>query len=281
MSPAGAHRCRSGADVTMSNAPEQPGPRRSTLGHEPPPGGRRPGRRRASSWPSCPSGGASGGSPGGGRRAAEAKADGQDRCPTKPAEKEGRGRRKPQEEPGLSARGRLGRRARSPACVSAGVALHPAGRPATAADGRRPRGGPDLRRPRRPDDALLRAVPRATAGRTSLVQVGRRAATRRRPSGSCTRPASSLAGLLIMFASLQLARTEQRANAVLRRMLYGFNSVFVGLLLLLRPDRGQRGLVHLKVPNTLVTNDTAFTELSERVEASSSTRSTSRSTSTW
>src|SRR5687767_5384425 len=42
-----------------------------------------------------------------------------------------------------------------------------------------------------------------------------------------------LAGLLIMFVSLQLARTEQRANALLRRILYGFNSVFVGLLLLL------------------------------------------------
>jgi len=39
-----------------------------------------------------------------------------------------------------------------------------------------------------------------------------------------------LAGLLIMFASVQVARVEQRNNAVLRRIMYGFNTVFVGLL---------------------------------------------------
>ena len=71
-----------------------------------------------------------------------------------------------------------------------------------------------------------------------------------------------LAGLLIMFASLQLARTEQRANATLRRVLYGFNTVFVGLLLLLVLI-AVNIVSFIKVPKTLVTNDTAFTELSD------------------
>jgi hypothetical protein len=71
-----------------------------------------------------------------------------------------------------------------------------------------------------------------------------------------------LLGLLIMFASLQLARTEQRTNAALRRVLYGFNSVFVGLLLLLLLVIASV-FVFIRVPNTLVTNDSAFTGLSE------------------
>jgi hypothetical protein len=71
-----------------------------------------------------------------------------------------------------------------------------------------------------------------------------------------------LVGLLIMFASLQLARTEQRSNAALRRVLYGFNSVFVGLLLLLLLVI-VNVFVFIRVPNTLVTNDSAFTGLSD------------------
>src|SRR5262249_6642243 len=39
-------------------------------------------------------------------------------------------------------------------------------------------------------------------------------------------------GLAIMFLSLQLARTEERTNPLLRRLLYGFNAVLSGLLLL-------------------------------------------------
>lgn len=71
-----------------------------------------------------------------------------------------------------------------------------------------------------------------------------------------------LAGLLIMFASLQLARTEQRTNAALRRVLYGFNSVFVGLLVLLVLIV-INVIVFVKVPTTLVTTESAFTELNE------------------
>lgn len=71
-----------------------------------------------------------------------------------------------------------------------------------------------------------------------------------------------LIGLMIMFASLQLARTEQRTNAPLRRVLYGFNSIFVGLLLLLLLVI-INVFAFIKVPNTLVTNDSAFTGLSD------------------
>jgi hypothetical protein len=41
-----------------------------------------------------------------------------------------------------------------------------------------------------------------------------------------------LIGLALMFASLQLARTDIRSSAVLRRILYGYNAVLTGLLLL-------------------------------------------------
>jgi hypothetical protein len=39
-------------------------------------------------------------------------------------------------------------------------------------------------------------------------------------------------GLLLMFSSLQVGKTEERANAVLRRMLYGYNVALTALLLL-------------------------------------------------
>jgi ABC-type uncharacterized transport system len=71
-----------------------------------------------------------------------------------------------------------------------------------------------------------------------------------------------LAGLLVMFASLQLARVEERSNAMLRRVLYGFNSVFMGLLLLLVLVV-INVFVFIKVPGTLATNESAFTGLSE------------------
>jgi hypothetical protein len=71
-----------------------------------------------------------------------------------------------------------------------------------------------------------------------------------------------LAGLLIMFASLQLARTEQRTHANLRRALYGFNSVFVGLLLLLVLIC-VNVFAFIKVPTTLATNESAFQGLSD------------------
>jgi hypothetical protein len=39
-------------------------------------------------------------------------------------------------------------------------------------------------------------------------------------------------GLAVMFAGLQLARTEERSNATLRRLLYGYNAFLAALLLL-------------------------------------------------
>jgi hypothetical protein len=41
-----------------------------------------------------------------------------------------------------------------------------------------------------------------------------------------------VAGLLLMFSSLQIVKTEERSNAILRRMLYGYNVVLTALLLL-------------------------------------------------
>ena len=70
------------------------------------------------------------------------------------------------------------------------------------------------------------------------------------------------AGLMIMFVSIQLARSEERTNAGLRRVLYGFNSVFVGLLLLLVLV-AVNIVSFIRLPTTLVTNDSAFTELAD------------------
>jgi hypothetical protein len=42
-----------------------------------------------------------------------------------------------------------------------------------------------------------------------------------------------LAGLAVMFVSLQVVRSEERTSAVLRRLVYGYNAVLTGLLLLL------------------------------------------------
>jgi hypothetical protein len=42
-----------------------------------------------------------------------------------------------------------------------------------------------------------------------------------------------LAGLAVMFLSLQTVRTEERSSAGLRRLLYGYNAVLTGLLLLI------------------------------------------------
>ena len=41
-----------------------------------------------------------------------------------------------------------------------------------------------------------------------------------------------IGGLALMFLSLQFARTEERENALLRRLLYGYNAGLAGLLLL-------------------------------------------------
>ena len=135
------------------------------------------------------------------------------------------------------------------ALLSAGLAVHSAAGPGRARDGR-------------PREVLtfggtaglltaLAACSSATAG-TRAWSSGLAAATRREAKWVLYAAAIFLAGLLIMFASLQLARTEQRANATLRRVLYGFNSVFVGLLLLARADRHQHRSPSCNVPTTLV-----------------------------
>jgi hypothetical protein len=43
--------------------------------------------------------------------------------------------------------------------------------------------------------------------------------------------AAFFCGLAIMFLSLQLARTQERSSAMLRRLLYGYNTALMGLLL--------------------------------------------------
>jgi gliding motility-associatede transport system auxiliary component len=70
------------------------------------------------------------------------------------------------------------------------------------------------------------------------------------------------AGLIFMFASLQLARAEERANVTLRRVLYGFNAVFLGLLLVMVLI-AVNVFSFLKVPSTLVTTEAAFTGLTD------------------
>src|SRR5947209_6093374 len=42
-----------------------------------------------------------------------------------------------------------------------------------------------------------------------------------------------VAGLGVMFASLQVARTEERKSLFLRRLVYGYNAALTGILLLL------------------------------------------------
>lgn len=44
--------------------------------------------------------------------------------------------------------------------------------------------------------------------------------------------AAGLFGLAVMFASLLLARSEERSNVFMRRLLYGYNAALTGLLLL-------------------------------------------------
>src|SRR5262249_57451715 len=42
---------------------------------------------------------------------------------------------------------------------------------------------------------------------------------------------AAVGGLVLMFASLQLARSVERVSAGMRRLLYGYNAVLTGLLL--------------------------------------------------
>lgn len=74
------------------------------------------------------------------------------------------------------------------------------------------------------------------------------------------------AGLTLMFFSTQLGRAEQRNSVLLRRVMYGFNAVFQGILIVYVLI-GLNIFVFAKVPTTLVVNDTAFTELQPESKA--------------
>ena len=71
-----------------------------------------------------------------------------------------------------------------------------------------------------------------------------------------------LAGLVIVFLSVQLARAEERRSVVFRRILYGSNAVLSGLLLLLLLAV-VNVIVFLKLPDNVITTTTAFKGLSE------------------
>ena len=45
--------------------------------------------------------------------------------------------------------------------------------------------------------------------------------------------AALLGGLFLIFAGLQLARTWERSNTSMRRLMYGYNAIFTSILLLL------------------------------------------------
>jgi hypothetical protein len=70
---------------------------------------------------------------------------------------------------------------------------------------------------------------------------------------------SLLGGLALMFVSLQLGRTEERYNPGLRRLVYGYNAVLAGLLLLAVLALANV-FIYLKLPQTLdFTTSSLFT----------------------
>ena len=71
-----------------------------------------------------------------------------------------------------------------------------------------------------------------------------------------------LAGLVLMFFSVQLARAEERNNVLLRRILYGSNAVLSGLLLLLLLSVVNM-IVFLKLPENMISTASAFKGLSD------------------
>ena len=71
-----------------------------------------------------------------------------------------------------------------------------------------------------------------------------------------------LAGLVLMFFSLQLARAEERKDVILRRVLYGSNAVLTGLLMLLLLAVVNI-IVFLKLPDNMISTSSAFKGLSD------------------
>ncbi len=73
-------------------------------------------------------------------------------------------------------------------------------------------------------------------------------------------------GLVISFVSLVLTRSQERVNPLVRRLIYGFSStmlvVIVCLVILVL-----NGIVAVHVPNSLVTNETAFQGISPQSKA--------------
>ncbi len=69
-------------------------------------------------------------------------------------------------------------------------------------------------------------------------------------------------GLALMFVSMQPARTEERTSVLLRRLLYGTNSVLTGLLLLLVLVV-VNVVVFLKLPDNVIMTAAAYKGLSE------------------
>jgi len=69
-------------------------------------------------------------------------------------------------------------------------------------------------------------------------------------------------GLVIGFVSLMLVRSQERVNPTVRRLIYGFSStmlvIIVGLVLLV-----VNAIVAVQVPNALVANESAFQGLSQ------------------
>src|SRR5262245_31575536 len=73
-------------------------------------------------------------------------------------------------------------------------------------------------------------------------------------------------GLTMIFFSLQPARTEERTSPLLRRLVYGFNSVLTGLLLFLVLAVGNV-VAGMKLPTILDTTESRLFSLDDRSRA--------------
>ncbi len=69
-------------------------------------------------------------------------------------------------------------------------------------------------------------------------------------------------GLALLFASMQLGRAEERSSLLIRRMMYGSNSVLSGLLLVL-VLAAVNVAVAVKLPDNVITTSAAFQGLSD------------------
>src|SRR5579871_1076552 len=72
-----------------------------------------------------------------------------------------------------------------------------------------------------------------------------------------------VAGLGVMFASLQVARSEERKSLFLRRLVYGYNAVLTGILVLLILVV-INVLVYLKLPGVIDCTQSNIFSLSDR-----------------